>query len=88
MASKNIFNIRQIPVWEPTKTVLSSGDVERDAQYVWNLATKRQRNHEVWRLGVIHGVNHSIAVEARVYELWEEAKKAESTKTVALRSAA
>lgn len=58
---------------EPVKSVLVSGDVERDAQYVMLIGTKALRRHELWRLGHIHGDEHREAVEARVTELWDEA---------------
>lgn len=54
----------------PTKTVLVSGNIERDADYVMALATLRQRRHEIWRLEQIHGINYRINVEERITEKW------------------
>lgn len=55
----------------PTPTVLASGDVDRDAVYVLALAGKPQRQHELWRLGHIHGLEHKSAVEKRVLAIWK-----------------
>ncbi|HDR9259589.1 TPA: hypothetical protein QDB21_005611 [Burkholderia vietnamiensis] len=61
---------------EPARTVLVSGDIERDARYTLALPTKPQRRHELWRLGHLHGGQHQAAVEKRVTELWEQTQQA------------
>jgi hypothetical protein len=58
--------------WEPTKTVMESGDVERDARRVLALKHKWQRQHELWRVGHLHGEKHRTDVEYRVMAIWEE----------------
>jgi hypothetical protein len=63
----------------PTPTSLVSGDVERDAEYVLALPTKPRRQHEIWRLEQIQGINHRLAVERRVMEIWNEKRNAERT---------
>lgn len=52
--------------------VTASGNVEQDAQYIMMLRTLKQRQHELWRVGHIHGEKHRAAVEKRVTELWKQ----------------
>lgn len=57
-------------------TVMESGDVERDAQRVMSLDKLWRRQHEIWRVGHLHGREHELAVKHRVSELWKEANGA------------
>lgn len=67
----------------PTPTVMASGNVQRDAEYVLALPNKPQRHHELWRLGHIHGYEHRSAVEKRVLEIWDSKRNASESQKAA-----
>jgi hypothetical protein len=58
--------------YEPPVIVVESGDVERDALRVMGLPKLWQRQHEIWRVGHLHGLAHETAVKRRVSQLWKE----------------
>jgi hypothetical protein len=58
--------------WITAATVMESGDVERDAARVMSLPTLKRRQHEIWRVGHLHGLEHETAVKRRVAQLWKE----------------
>lgn len=62
--------------YPPPVTVMESGDVERDALRVMSLEKLWRRQHEIWRVGHLHGREHELAVKQRVAELWKEANGA------------
>lgn len=58
--------------YHPMEWVQTSGqDVTRDAEYVVCLSKLEQRQHEIWRLGVIHGRWWAHQVQAKVADLWD-----------------
>jgi hypothetical protein len=58
--------------WLSPVVVMESGDVERDAQRVMGLPKLWRRQHEIWRVGHLHGLEHETAVKRRVAQLWNE----------------
>jgi hypothetical protein len=61
--------------WLPPVVVMESGDVERDAQRVMGLSKLWRRQHEIWRVGHLHGLEHETAVKRRITQLWKESHK-------------
>lgn len=64
---------KYVETYHPMTWIQTSGLVVlKDAEYVLCLPTMAQRQHEVWRLGVIHGRYWATQVQDKVFAMWEQ----------------